>query len=187
VEINLFDKMLQPLRQTLPEASSIDDYLEFKILPKVRPWSEDLREQKFYLGKSWMEFRDDVNFHKTVLHFFQPDGEYIRSEDGEISSGKWRFLAESNKFLITEDDKDHDGELYDLAFLDDDFFILRKHGNQRKLGKRTFFLMLHEPLAKRTNWHEAMEILYDKANRSVGFYVLLFVAFLLVIVIWLLL
>ena len=60
MEINLFDKMLQPLRQTLPEASSIDDYLEFKILPKVRPWSEDLREQKFYLGKSWMEFRDDV-------------------------------------------------------------------------------------------------------------------------------
>jgi hypothetical protein len=187
VEIKLFDKMLQPLRQNLPEANSIDDYLEYKILPKVRPWSEDLREQKFYIGKSWMELRDDVNFHKTVLHLFNPDGEYLKSEDGEISCGKWRFLAESNKFLIMEDDKDCDGELYDLAFLDDDYFILRKHGNQRKLGKPTFFLMLHEPLAKRTNWREAMEILYDKANRSVGFYILLFVAFLLVIIIWLLL
>lgn len=179
MEIKLFDKVMQPIRTTLPDANSIDEYLEDKILPKVRPWSEDLREEKFYLNKSWLEFRDDVDFHKAVLHFFNTDGEYLKSEDGEISCGKWRYLRDSNKFLIME--KDCEGELFDLAFLDDDFFILKKHGDHRKHGKRAFFLMLHEPLGKRTTWREAMELLYDKAGRSVGFYFLLFIAFLLIV------
>ncbi len=170
----------------MPEAQSIDDYLEEKILPKVRPWSEDLREERFYLRKSWLEFRDDVNFHKTVLHFFNEGGEYLKSEDGEISAGRWRYLPDSNKFMILEE-KSQEGELFDLAFLDDDFFILRKHGDQRRLGKRAYFLMIHEPLGKKTDWREAMELLYDKAGRSIGFYVILIIALLLVIAILVLL
>lgn len=185
MEIKLFDKFVQPLKETLPEANSIDEYLEDKILPKVRPWSEDLREEKFYLNKSWLEFRDDVNFHKTVVHFFNAGGEYLKSEDGEISCGKWRYLPDSNKFLVMP--KDCEGELFDLAFLDDDFFILRKHGDHRRLGNRAYFFMIHEPLGKKTNWRESMEILYDKAGRSTGFYILLFIALLLLLGIFLLL
>ncbi len=185
MEIKILDKVLQPLRQTLPEAQSIDEYLDKQILPRVRPWSEDLREEKFYLNKSWLEFRDDVNFHKTVLHFFNTGGEYLKSEDGEISCGKWRYLKDSNKFLVLE--KDCEGELFDLAFLDDDFFVLRKHGDQKRLGKKAYFFMIHEPLGKKTDWREAMELLFDKAGRSIGFYVLLFIALLLLVSIMLLL
>ena len=185
MEIKLFDKFIQPLKEPLPEANSMDEYLEDRILPKVRPWSEDLREEKFYLSKSWLEFRDDVTFHKTVIHIFNPDGEYLKSEDGEIACGKWRYLRDSNKFLIMP--KDCEGELFDLAFLDEEFFVLRKHGDHRKLGNRAYFLMVHEPLGKKTNWRECMDLLYEKAGRSIGFYILLFIALLLLVGIWLML
>jgi len=40
---------------------------------------------------------------------------------------------------------------------------------------------MHEPLAKKTEWREALEVLYDKAGRSVGYYIILGIAILLVI------
>lgn len=183
--INLFDKFAQPLRQQTPEVISMDEYLEDTVLPRVRPWSEDLKEEKFYLNKSWMELSDDLNFHKTVLHFFNSGGEYLKSADGEIAHGTWRYLKDSNKFMIL--DEDGDGELFDLAFLDDDFLVFRKHGNFRKPGRKAYLLLMHEPLAKKTEWREALEILYDKAGRSIGYYVILGVAILLLIAIFYLL
>jgi hypothetical protein len=175
LEANIFDKWVNPLRRTMPEADTMEDYLEDKILPKVRPWSEDLREEKFYVKKSWLELRDDVNFHKTVLHFFNPENEYLRSEDGEITAARWRYMADSNKLLLF-DEKYREGELYDLAYLDDDFFVLRKHGDQRKLGNRGYIFLIHEPLGRNAEWRDAIELLYDKAGRSIGFYILLLVA-----------
>jgi hypothetical protein len=177
--MNLFDKFAQPLRPSMPEQLSMDDYLEETVLPKVRPWSEDLKEEKFYLNKSWMELSDDLNFHQSVLHFFNSGGEYLKSEDGEITHGSWRYLKDSNKFMIL--DEDGDGELFDLGFLDDDFLIFRKQGHFHKPGRKAYLFLMHEPLAKKTEWREALEVLYDKAGRSVGYYIILGIAILLVI------
>ncbi len=174
------------MKEPLPEFQKLDDYLESKVLPKVRPWSEDLREEKFYVNKSWLEFRDELDFHKTTLHIFNPGGEYLKSEEGELSAGRWRYLSDSNKFLIL-DEKDNEGELFDLAYLDNDFFILRKHGDPRKHGKRVYFMMVHEPLGRKTEWREAIELLYDKSNQSMGFYFILIIGLLLIIGILLLL
>ena len=139
----LLDTVGQAFRAELPEFSSMDEYLDF-LIPKVRPWGEDLREEKHYVNRAWLEFQDDDQFHDIVLHFFNEEGEYLRSENGDVSTGHWRYLESANKFLI-----DHgDTELYDLAYMDKNFFILKKHGEQERFGKAKYFVLAHEPLAK---------------------------------------
>ena len=163
----------------MPKAESMDGYLQ-EILPLVKPWGEDLREEEFYLEKPWLEMRDDVHFHKAILHFFNVGGEYLRSVDGNVSSGSWRYLKAANKFLI-----EHSGgsELFDLAFLDGQFFILDKHGDQTRLGQRKFTVFVHEPVAKKLEWRDAMELLFNKYQNNNSFYITLTAIILVIIAI----
>ena len=155
----------------------MDRYLD-AIIPDVRPWGEDLYEEHFYIGKPWLEIRDDENFHTSVLHFFNEGGEYLKSVDGDISSGSWRYMDGSNKFLIGEGGRD--GELYDLAFLDNQFFILNKHGDQERMGQRKYFVMVVEKVGKRLEWRDAMELLFTKYRNNNSFFMII-VAIILVI------
>lgn len=158
----------------MPKADTLDGYLD-KLLPIVKPWSEDLREEKFYVGRPWLEKRDEDVFHKAVLHFFNAEEEYLRSEDGDVQKGSWRYIRGGNKFLIT--DENDDAQLYDLAFLDGQFFILKKHGDQARLGNRKYFVMVTEGLG-RMEWRDLMEVLFRKSQSNVSFYVLIAVAIL---------
>jgi len=173
VETKLIDKITDLFKVEMGRAESLDDYLDL-ILPRVRAWSEDLREEKFYLMRPWMEKRDDDRFHKTILHFFNPDGEYLKSTDGDVATGNWRFLVGGNKFLISDGD---DTELYDLAFLDGQFFILKKHGEQDRLKQRKYFLMVVEPMG-RYEWRDLMELLFRKSQSNFSFYILIGIAIL---------
>lgn len=150
----------------MPTGENLDEYLD-DIIKAIRPWGEDLREEKFYLNKAWKELRDDENFHTTVLHFFNDGGEYLKSVDGDISSGSWRFLTGPNKFMIGEGSRE--GELYDLAFLDGEFFILKKHGDQQRLGQRKYFVMVKESVAKKLEWRDAVELMFTKYRNNNGF------------------
>lgn len=172
MEGKLLDRLGQSFKVEMPRAETLDGYLD-KLLPIVRPWSEDLWEEKFYLHRPWMEKKDDDRFHKTVLHFFNPDNEYLKSVDGDVSSGSWRYLRGGNKFLIAEEGSD--GELYDLAFLDGQFFILKKHGDQARLGQRKYFVMVTESLG-RYEWRNLMEILFRKSQSNISFYILIAIA-----------
>jgi len=162
----LLDRVAQSLNVERPEADSMDGYLK-QILPVVRPLGEDLWEEEVYIGKPWLEVRDDVHFHKAILHFFHEGGEYLRSVDGNVSGGSWRILEPSNKMLI-----EHGGgaELFDLAFLDQQFFILDKHGDQERLGQRRFTVFLIEPLGKKLVWRDAMELLFQKYHTNNTFF-----------------
>lgn len=157
----------------------MDRYLD-QIIPIVRPWSEDLREEGFYTERAWLEIRDDVHFHKAILHFFNEGGEYLRSVDGNVSHGSWRYLERSNKLLI-----EHSGgnELFDLAFLDSQFFILDKHGDQEKLGQRKYTVFIFEPLGKRLEWRDAMELLFNNYRSNNNYYITLGLIILLIIAI----
>ena len=157
----------------------MDGYLK-QILPVVRPLGEDLWEEDVYLKTPWLEIRDDVHFHKAILHFFYEGGEYLRSVDGNVSGGSWRILEGSNKMLI-----EHAGgaELFDLAFLDREFFILDKHGDQERLGQRRFTVLVLEPLGKKLEWRDAMERLFLKYHTNNSFYRNLTVIVLLIIAI----
>ncbi len=159
----------------------MDDLLN-KVIPVVRQHSEDLWEEEYYLRKHWIEVRDDEEFHRIVMHIFNPDGEYLCSTDGDIECGEWRHLG--NKLLFGP--SNCDGEVFELAFLDEDFFILMKHGNYRKFSQR-YRVFVREPLAKRMEWNESIEYLFDKYRNTNGFFMTIVVLLLLIIVVVLLL
>ncbi len=174
----MLDRVSQALTVELPEAETMDEYID-SMLSKVRPWSEDLREEHFFLNKPWLEFRDDLKFHQAILHFFHVGGEYIRSVDGNYTTGEWRHLEGTNKMMLSMGGQN---QLFDLAFLDNQFFILDKHGDQHRLGEPKYFVMLHEPVGKRLEWRDAMELLFNKYRNSSGFYITLGAIVLLIII-----
>jgi hypothetical protein len=181
LENKFLDKITTSLSDEFPVAETLDRYLD-AIIPKIRSWGEDLYEEHFYLGKPWMEMRDDENFHTAVLHFFNEGGEYLKSVDGDISSGSWRYMEGSNKFLIGEGGRD--GELYDLAFLDGQFFILSKHGDQERMGQRKYFVMVIEPVAKSLEWRHAMEMLFNKYRNNNSFFMIIMLIILVIVAIF---
>ncbi len=141
----------------LPPNDTMDDYLD-AILSKIRPMSEDLREEEFWLNKRWKEIRDDLTFHEAVLHIFREDGQYLISVDGNISIGEWGNLEHPNT-LVLRHGKRH--ELYDMAFLNDNFLILKKHGDQRRKGHTKYFVMGNESTIRNLEWRDCMELMFN--------------------------
>jgi hypothetical protein len=181
MENRMLDKIAKPFNVELPEAAGLDELLG-KVLPVVRKYSEDLRETEYYLDKHWIEVRDEEDFHEVILHIFGEGGEYIRSVDGEINSGDWRYLG--NKLVFGPGGSE--GQVYELVFLDDDFFILQKHGNYRKFRRR-YLVLVREPLAKNLEWHQLVEYLFDRYRNSNSFFITVVILLLLIVTLVLLL
>lgn len=171
----MLDKVAKPFNVELPEAEGLDDLLG-KVLPAIRQHSEDLREQEYYLNRNWVELRDDEDFHEVILHIFGEGGDYTCVTDGNIDCGEWRIM--NGKFVYGP--SSCDAEVFELVFLDEDFFILTKHGNSRKYDRR-FRVFLIEPLSRRLVWNEAVEYLFDKYRNSNGFLMTAAVLFVVVI------
>lgn len=166
----LIDKLARTFNVELPVRANMTEYLNV-ILPEIRQWSEDLREEEFWLERGWMEMRDQDDFHEAVLHFFNQKGEYMQSVDGNVSKGKWRYIEASNKLLLERGGGNTGkSELFDLAYLDEYFFILRKHGDQTRKGNAKYFVMAYEPIAASLEWRDAMELLFNKYRESSSFY-----------------
>ena len=180
MENKFLEKIAQQFNAELPHAESMDGYLD-KLIPIVRPWGEDLREDNFYLNKPWMELRDEVTFHDAVLHFFNEGGEYLKSVNGDVTSGSWRYMPKANKLIL--EDGIGEGELYELAFMDGQFFVLKKHGNQTRLGHRKYFVMVHESIGRRMEWRDTMELLFNKYRNNNNFYLMVAVIIMLIIAI----
>lgn len=181
MENKLLDNLAKSFNVELPQASSLDGMLD-KILPAIKPHGEDLKEEKFYLSKHYIEIRDDEAFHDVILHVFNPESEYISSTNGKVDCGEWRLLGNKMNFGQST----CEGCLYDLAFLDDEFFILQRHGNTRKFDRK-YLVLVAEKLAKKMEWNEAMEYLFDKYRNSSAFYwVVAIIIFLLIIIMLLL-
>ncbi len=155
--MRFFDTVNKELELELPEFERFDDHLDY-VLGQVYKWSEDLYEEDFYVAKRWLEVREENNFYESVLHIFNPNGEYMISIDGNIQKGAWRFLPENNTFITEILGKN---ELYDLAFLNQDFFILMKHGDQHRKGQRKYFVMGREGVVAGLTWREVVEMLFN--------------------------
>jgi len=183
VESKLVDKLGRSFSLELPQLDTMDEYLDF-IIPLVRPWGEDLYEQEYYLNTRWLEIKDEDNFHEAVLHIFQDEEQYMISIDGNISRGSWRILPQSNT-LILEQGGGVKSELFDLAFMNSDFFVLRKHGNQSRKGNKKYFVMGREKIVRGLEWRDSMELLFNRYRGNSQFIVIvaivvLFVALLMV-------
>lgn len=144
-----------------PELGNLDQHLDF-ILPKIVAYGEDLVEGEFWLGKRWKEVRDDEGFHESILHIFNPGGEYLLSLDGNIVKGSWRQLGAYNTLIIEMSGR---SELFDLRFMNGDFVVLTKHGDQLRKGQRVYFCLVHEPSSKGSggdlDWRNVMEKMYN--------------------------
>ena len=161
-ELSIFNDISRAFSPELPrDLGTMDQHLDF-ILPKVIPYGEDLREEKFWLAKRWKEVRDDEGFHEAILHIFNPGGEYLLSLDGNLIKGVWRKLGEYNTLIIEIAGK---SELFDLRFLNPDFLILTKHGDQVRKGQRKYFCLIHERSAYGSkgelDWRNVMEKLFN--------------------------
>jgi len=179
-------KFLEAISNTfqapLPEANDLDKYLE-EMLPQLENYSENLDEEDLYLEHPWLEFRDDDYFHESILHFFNPNEEYLNSINGEVSFGYWRKMNQAKKILI----EDGEGKLYELAFLDANFFILKKHGDNSPLGKSKYLFLVKEEVGKKLEWRDAIELLhrsYRNGNGNLSYVILIILAILILIILF---
>lgn len=163
-----------------PRADNMDAYLD-SILPYVRQWGEDLREKKFYTNKPWMEIRDDFNFHDTILHFFNDGGNYMIVTNGDIRNANWKYMESANKLILAAGKGQ---EMFELAFMNQSFFILTKHGYDPRSGRKKYRVFGFEPHVKKLEWRDAMLTMYSQYRTSPeSNYVMLSVIVLIVIAI----
>ncbi|MCI5080994.1 MAG: hypothetical protein MRY78_04850, partial [Saprospiraceae bacterium] len=62
-------------------------------------------------------------------------------------------------------------------------FILKKHGEQKRFGKRKYFVMVYEPIGSRLEWRDAMELLFNKYRNNNNWLAIIMVIVLLLIAI----
>ena len=164
IENKMLDKLSRTFELDLPLRETMDEYLDL-IIPNIRPWGDDLYEyaEKNYYETRWLEIRDTEDFHESVLHIFNEGNEYLLAINGDIYKGSWRIFEKSNTFIIEQmaGGAVTRSELYDLAFLSKDFFILKKHGDQSKKGQRKYFVMGREAVVKKLEWRDVVELLFN--------------------------
>jgi len=176
-------------KNDLPVFDNMDAYLDF-ILPQIKPYSEELSNQKLFVNKRWKEFRDDEDFHEAVLYIFQndDDGSLLLSIDGNIGTGGWEVIEKSS-LILESGGKKQKAELYDLAFLNKDFFILKKHGNQKRINKKKYLVLAAEKGNAKLDWLDLMDKMYDLYRNNwlytfMVFFFILVVGILLLSIFW---
>lgn len=179
----LFNELTKSFSPDLPaELGSMDQHLDF-VLGRVRAFTTRLTEEGTWVGKRWKEVRDDEGFHEAILHIFNPGGEYLLSFDGNIVKGSWRKLGAYDTLILEVSGR---SELFDLRYLDNDHFVLSKHGDQARKGQRRYFFLVHEPAVRGLDWRALLENLFNRYrehNVNIGSWV--FFLILLVIIIYL--
>ena len=174
--INSFEVELE---MPQPKEKTLDGYLN-AILPHIKQWGEDLREQQFYTNRPWMEVRDDERFHDVILHFFNDGGNYMIVTNGDIRNGKWQYMTSANKLILSAG---KGSEMYDLAYMDKNFFVLKKHGEHKKFGRKVYRLFAFEPIGRRLQWHEMMEMMFNQYRSKDNNYITLTIIVLVIIAI----
>ncbi len=164
----LSNKLSRVLELDLPVLETLDAYTDY-ILPIVGDWSADLESDDF-MDIRWKEVRDTDDFHEDVLHIFKPGGEYIVITDGNIGTGSWSKLNGGfvRKFTVLN-------EFYNLKFLNADFFVLQKHGDQVRKGQRKYLFFARESAVKNMQWRDVAELFFDiyRNNHNVSRYVII--------------
>ena len=147
-------------RLELPHKETMVEYLDF-ILPKIGKSSSSLGSLDLYTnGNYWLEINDDDNAHESILHMFgneespDPRGDeqsYKYSIDGNMLNGEWARMGNRSLFIKVPG---LEFVMYDLVFLNEDFFILKKHGNHK--GAKYLFLASENKISRQYEWHDVL-------------------------------
>lgn len=168
----------------LEEYANMDDYLD-DLIPEIQHWSEDLNEDEYYTGDfPWKEIKDEQDIGESILHFFKDEELYLYSINGNLETGIWKAL-ESNKLILEK----HVGEfvqreLYDLEFLNGEFMILQKPGDQRAFGKSRYLVLGREQIVKHMNWREAMFRLSQNHTKGISSIIIVAVIFAIILIVY---
>ena len=165
LENQLLDRLSSVFEIEMPVRDSLDEYVD-AILPKITKYSENIEEQGF-LETRWLEVRDADTYHETVLHVFLKGGEYLVIIDGNITKGAWQSIL--GGFAIQYG---KNNEFFEPVFLNEDFFILRKHGREEK---SKYLVFGEESEISDLQWRDIMELLFNIYRSSARFSLLLFV------------
>jgi hypothetical protein len=176
--MNVLSKIFNSINTELPRFDSLDQGIDY-IMQYLWRFSEDLHEHEFYLNKRWKEVRDDVNFQESVLHVFKPDGQYLRILEGDINTGTWENSL--GGFVIKFAGKH---ELYDKVFLNENFFILKKHGDQAVTrGQKKYFFIASERVARRREWVDLLDIMYEIYKGNTNYMMIVVIFFVIIAII----
>jgi hypothetical protein len=173
--MGLFAKLFSTETDDLPRFPSLDQGISY-LMRHLRGHSERLGEYDFYVGQRWREVRDDLNFQEKLLHVFKPDGTYLRILEGDIASGSWEHTLGG---LVLNFHGKH--ELYELVFLNDEFFILTKYGDHKTKGAgKTYWMLAKEPLVNRYEWPELLSLMYEIYKVNTNYMSIVFLFFIIV-------
>jgi len=166
------------MNEDLPKFDNLDQGIDF-LMGYLGRFSEDLWEQEFYTNKRWMEVRDDMNFQEAILHVYEEGGTYLRILDGDISTGSWEYTLGG---LVIKFAGRH--ELYERVFLNEKFFILKKHGDHTSKGNRSkYFFVAAESLARRMEWTDLLVVMYEIYKANTNYMTIVMVFFVIIAVI----
>lgn len=174
----LLDKIAEPFNIQLPVSSSMDAAID-SILPALQGKSQSLKDEDYFLNRQWIKVSDDIANTTVQLYIFQSGSRIFISNDGKVENGSWNVLDGTQKMIIGAGSMG--GILYNLAFLDADFFILKRHGSLQGV-KNKYLVFANERIAARMDWDQSLEMLADKyRNTNIGFLVIALVLLLVVI------
>lgn len=164
----LLDKIAEPFNVNLPEYKTLESMLN-EVLPVVQSFGETRFEEDGPLTQiNWVRMTDMVGDTTLRLYRFQPGSSEIQiANDGDMDSLSYSILPDNRRRIIIGQSLYRDSVLYELAFLDNDFLILKRHGNLANVDeRRRYLLFCSEPLGTRLTWDEALEKLVAKYRNS---------------------
>ncbi len=166
VTVSIWNNIISTINGELPEFQTLDEGIDY-TMTHLGTYSKGLNDE-YYVDNRWLEVRDDVNFQEHILHVFQEDGTYLRILEGDINSGTWE---ENVGGLIVKYADKH--ELYECIFLNEDFFILQKHGDQSIRGQRKYFFMVREGFGRGYDWSELLELMFKVYRSNMLYFIFL--------------
>ena len=178
--MSILSNIKDSVNTSLPEFENLDEGIDY-IVKNMELLSKDLSEEDFYLNKRWLEVRDDHNFKESILHIFKENGEYLRILNGDIDQGNWEQNV--GGFIIKYANKH---ELYESVFLNDNFFVLKKHGTQNFKGSRKYFFLVKENFAGNKEWDELLESMYGVYKGNINYIAIVAIVISIVVIFMLL-
>ena len=167
MEDRLLDKIAEPFNLQLPEYATLEEMID-AVLPAVTQFSETnlLEENSPLYTVSWVKMTDKPGATAVEMYRFQgyERGEIRVVTDGLVSAMAYEVEESGNRIIVGQSIM-RDSFLYELAFLDADFLILRRHGNVANMTHRYLFFC-REAIGTRLVWNEALERLVDKYRNS---------------------
>ncbi|OAV46151.1 hypothetical protein [Lewinella sp. 4G2] len=160
----LLDKIAQPFNIELEERETMREMID-EILPAIRPFSEPHLddEDSPLFSRNWVRMTDNPGDTVVKLHTFSRTGEIMVSNDGEMDSLSFK-ITDPNRIIIGEAIH-RNSFLFELAFMDNDFLILVRHGNERNFDNKYIFYAV-EHIGTRLKYNEALTKLVTKYRNN---------------------